>query len=256
LDGTALDTTGLVRPATIVALNHFRAKGGKVGIASGRTRDQARFAVKSIKTDLPLILFNGSVISMPNGSIDSLVVLGHLDHATKRTCLDNLWQSRSIDGLIFHYPNISIADRQSDRLLHFLLKSHITLTLRDTLPSSDSLVKVLVVCQNSEATREMLRRIIPQTSIAVISSGETVEILQRGTSKTVALEEIGRQMSFSLSEVMAFGDSENDLELIKRSGLGLATSNARRDVLDAADIILGANYTDGIAKWIEFMLGN
>ncbi len=68
LDGTALDRHHEVRPATTAALAHYRACGGRVGIATGRNLWLVRRHLAAIGPDLPLVLRNGAAIRTPDGS--------------------------------------------------------------------------------------------------------------------------------------------------------------------------------------------
>lgn len=53
------------------------------------------------------------------------------------------------------------------------------------------------------------------------------------------------------SEVVYFGDDNDDIEPIKNCGVGVAVSNAIREVLDIADFVTESNDLDGVARYIE-----
>jgi hypothetical protein len=53
------------------------------------------------------------------------------------------------------------------------------------------------------------------------------------------------------SEVMAFGDNGNDMEMIRESGFGVAVANARAEVKAVADYVCESNDEDGVAKTIR-----
>ena len=55
----------------------------------------------------------------------------------------------------------------------------------------------------------------------------------------------------SSEQVMAIGDSHNDLDMLKYAGLGVAVANARPAVLRVADMVTGRNVDDGVAQVIE-----
>ena len=52
-------------------------------------------------------------------------------------------------------------------------------------------------------------------------------------------------------EVMAMGDGENDIEMLKFAGWGVAMKNAREDVKKVANVVTTSNNEDGVAKAIE-----
>ena len=57
------------------------------------------------------------------------------------------------------------------------------------------------------------------------------------------------------SEIVAFGDAENDLLMIKNAGLGVAMGNAQPEVKAQADLVTLSNEQDGIAEVLESILG-
>ena len=59
------------------------------------------------------------------------------------------------------------------------------------------------------------------------------------------------QKGMSPDEVMAFGDSENDLTMLKAAGTGVAMGNALSEVKAAADMVTLSNDDEGVAALIE-----
>ena len=53
---------------------------------------------------------------------------------------------------------------------------------------------------------------------------------------------------FELAEVMAFGDSDNDIEMLSGVGIGVAMGNAKSSVKELAHYTTDSNNNDGIFK--------
>jgi hydroxymethylpyrimidine pyrophosphatase-like HAD family hydrolase len=88
--------------------------------------------------------------------------------------------------------------------------------------------------------------------ITVTSSHPSnVEISAQGVSKKSGVERVCTELKISMAEVMAIGDSHNDLELIQAAGLGVAVENASPEVKTAADAITKSNAADGVAYAIQ-----
>ena len=102
--------------------------------------------------------------------------------------------------------------------------------------------------------KSLFKAAIPLTSRVVVSSPTTIEILPKTVTKASALEQISKINGFSLKSVIAFGDSGNDVEMLKIVGLGVAMANGRQEAFEAADIIIGPNYSDAIAKFLTSSL--
>lgn len=83
------------------------------------------------------------------------------------------------------------------------------------------------------------------------SSPYNIEINPAGVSKASALKEVCRMRGFDMSEVVAVGDSLNDIEAIREAGLGVAMGNAQDEVKAAADVVTGHHQEDGVAQAIR-----
>lgn len=69
-----------------------------------------------------------------------------------------------------------------------------------------------------------------------------------GVDKGTAAKEVMKQLNVKPEECIAFGDSENDIPMLKLAGLGIAMGNAQPDVIKAADEVTLDNNHDGIAE--------
>ncbi|WP_309244778.1 Cof-type HAD-IIB family hydrolase [Cohnella silvisoli] len=83
------------------------------------------------------------------------------------------------------------------------------------------------------------------------SSPHNIEINAQGVSKASALMEVCRMRGYDMSEVVAVGDSMNDIAAIRASGLGVAMGNAQDEVKLAANVITGSNQKNGVAEVIQ-----
>lgn len=75
-----------------------------------------------------------------------------------------------------------------------------------------------------------------------------LEFMAEGVSKGRALDSVARQLQISRDQIIAFGDSNNDKDMIDYAGLGVAMGNANEAIKSAADIITGHHDEDGIAS--------
>jgi hydroxymethylpyrimidine pyrophosphatase-like HAD family hydrolase len=61
--------------------------------------------------------------------------------------------------------------------------------------------------------------------------------------------------NYSTSEAIAIGDNYNDVEMLKYIGYGIAVGNARKEAMEAANIVAEKNIEDGIAKSLVKIFG-
>ena len=74
-------------------------------------------------------------------------------------------------------------------------------------------------------------------------------------SKASGLSNVCKGLGIDSSEVIAFGDAENDLEMIQFAGHGVAMGKCLRCFKDAADEVTLTNNEDGIAHTLNHFTG-
>ena len=76
-----------------------------------------------------------------------------------------------------------------------------------------------------------------------------LEIFSHKASKSNGIRFLREKYGFD--EVVAFGDNLNDLPMFAQADKKIAVGNAREEVKAAADIVIGTNDNDGVAKWLH-----
>lgn len=83
-----------------------------------------------------------------------------------------------------------------------------------------------------------------------------LEITFSGVNKGEALSQMCKELSFTADEVMSFGDADNDIEMLRFAGYGIAMGNASDECKEAAKYVTLSNADDGIAAAIEKFVFN
>lgn len=78
-----------------------------------------------------------------------------------------------------------------------------------------------------------------------------VEVNAKGIHKGNALVKLGAVLGIRMEEIMAFGDGNNDIQMLEAVGVGVAMANSVPEVLAVADMVAPSNDEDGVAKVIE-----
>ena len=105
-----------------------------------------------------------------------------------------------------------------------------------------------------ERTKATLRRIISEQveGIYLTSSVPTLlEISDEKAGKATALAFLADYLQIPQEATVAFGNAENDIDMICWAGVGVAVENSPEEVRRAADEITRTNDADGVARWIE-----
>lgn len=79
----------------------------------------------------------------------------------------------------------------------------------------------------------------------------SIEVNAAGCTKGVALEAFCKQKNISIKRSVALGDADNDEEMIRTAGCGVAMENATTNIKLLADYITASNSEDGVAQFIE-----
>ncbi len=104
-------------------------------------------------------------------------------------------------------------------------------------------------------TKERLQPLLPlvpkSRSTQWYELGHDLISLQGG--KRLAMLEILRRLSIDPSEAIAFGDSENDIEMLQAAGIGVAMANGTEECRAAADVVAPDCDEDGILRALQLL---
>lgn len=78
-----------------------------------------------------------------------------------------------------------------------------------------------------------------------------LEVVRKGINKGAALHDLSNLSGIPLHQMIAFGDGENDIEMLKEAGLGCAMKNAMRNTTSVSDCICDSNKNNGVAKKLK-----
>ena len=98
--------------------------------------------------------------------------------------------------------------------------------------------------------REML---VDYPEVDIVDTGFAVHIKSKRINKGTGLVRIAELMGLDAKEFVAFGDSPNDIEMLKASGLGVAVGNAHPELKKVADLITEAEHGAGVAEALGYL---
>ena len=129
--------------------------------------------------------------------------------------------------------------------------------LSECLPDK-SAEKIIVglrsVNMMTEKTEDVIKRFekyLNDDLYVELNSERFLFFMNRNAKKSTAVKFLAERYGFDMSEILAFGDDYNDVDMLRECGAGVAVSNAIDEAKAVADYICGPNDEDGVAKWIE-----
>jgi Cof subfamily protein (haloacid dehalogenase superfamily) len=257
LDGTLLNEKKTVSPANAAALRRAAAAGVKIMISSGRIFPEAELCVRGLDSV--------SLISACNGA-------DIFDLAARRGKGSRPLPPEALDGIVAILR---------DSPLFYSLYTHDTVIIEKGIPErfacykayiegrfahsvfvddirapgpvvEGGVYKIYAMSPDKEATARVRAAIEGRLDVEVSSSyANNIEITARGVDKGSALAAIEREYGIPREEMIALGDSENDLPMLNYAGLPIAMGNAEPCVLKAAKAVTLRNDEDGVAAAIE-----
>ncbi|HAQ4671598.1 TPA: HAD family phosphatase [Enterococcus faecium] len=255
LDGTLLDRNGKIPEENIQALRKFDENGGIVTVATGRNSISAKDIFSELGIGGYLISSNGSLIAeMKDGKMAKVLRRSKIDIDTLKKAFFYAQEAKiSIiasretqdDQLTFDESNLVKDDPYYE---HFNLQNHSFDQILSMLEDPSLSYLKLALTDKSEEKLQKLQRDLQADGInSVFSDPRFLEITPTGITKAHSLVFLADYLGIESSDIMAFGDQENDIAMLNYSGLSIAMGNAQRQVKEIANQVTLTNEEAGVA---------
>ena len=236
-----------VSPAVRRAIRAAFDSGKYVTLATGRLSDGAERAKALFPGDVPLVLCNGGVLqSCATGKVLAETVM-----EPRLAVRAMAWCAGYEGSCIIWCREGLYADRLNLAAeIYARLSSTSPARLTDRERAAASGVHKLLLLAEAPTIRRAREEFgLPLT--AVLSSPEVLELVPPGVDKGAGLAAAAKLLGIPREEVIAVGDGENDIPMLRWAGLGAAMGNAPDDVKAAADIVIPSCDEDGVAWLID-----
>lgn len=90
---------------------------------------------------------------------------------------------------------------------------------------------------------------------AVTVGYDGIDVIPSGINKAVGLSKLCQHLGIDASQVIAFGDNMNDMEMMTFAGTAIAVSNARPEVQAVADEVIGHHDEASVMTYLERLVG-
>jgi len=254
IDDTVLDPTGKMTPRTENAFRSAIAAGAYVVLASGRMIDSTRPYANRIGVNAPLVVYNGAIVyDLANEKILSSMAIS-LERAREINAeaeKDGIYVQLHTARGFYTKVRTYRTDAYSKSVgLTAIITGDRLFDMVDTDP-----VKMLFICDPADTPGyiEKYSRMFPDVAF-MMSKPYYVEIVAKGVDKSISLEKVLAMLDVKPEEMIAFGDGENDLSMLKMAGRGYCMMNARDHVREKCSLFAPPNSEDGCAQIIESLL--
>ena len=266
IDGTLVNDRKSVLKSTKEAIKIVKDQGVLVGVATGR----GPFFVKELMDDLDLdfaVTYNGQYIF----NKDRVLFASPIDKGSLRQIISYAKENQK---------EIAMGTRQDvvgSRIMSFglsplsqLVSRFVPKFLTRTISNSFNRMVSKAVPQKEKDLLDLINQPIYQVLMLMTpeeseqaaktlnhlkftrSNPFAADIINQGNSKLEGIRRVGKEYGFDLNQVMAFGDSDNDLEMLAGVGMSVAMGNGSSSVKEVAKHITTSNQEGGIHKALEY----
>lgn len=257
-DGTLLNSKKEITEKTINAIRQAERMGIKIVLASARPFYRLKPYLSQLgllTSDQYTIAFNGGLVL--NNTEDDIIFSKAF---SKDQVLELVKIGEEFNTQIFIYTRNEIISNINDE--KYKKKNpdvnFIVANLEDIEFTNDEVFKLVYVNTPEETLklRTELPRDLHERYEISSSVPQFVEFVEKGISKSHALKLIGERAGILSSEVIAFGDQDNDLQMFEFAGYSVAMGNSCDEIKYKADFVTVSNDEDGVAHAIEKLILN
>ncbi|TMW71484.1 Cof-type HAD-IIB family hydrolase [Alteribacter natronophilus] len=254
LDGTLLSEQKTISPRNRAALAKARELGHEVVIATGRPYRASSQYYRELFLQTPIVNFNGAFVHAPN---DRTFESSHrpLDEETARTII------RTCEA--FQVKNIMVEVMDDYYLRHLNRGFAEAFTLGTSPVDYGNLEHLLdadptsILIHPEKGQEKELTSLLNEAHAEATEQRNwgapwnVIEIVRGGVNKAAGLSKVAAHLDIPKDRIIAFGDEDNDLEMIDYAGTGVAMGNAINQLKGIANETTFTNEEDGIARFLE-----
>lgn len=258
LDGTTLKDDKTISTYTKEIIKKAKEDGHVVCIATGRPYRSSSIYYEELQLSTPIVNFNGAYVHHPQDdqwgtyhtTLDLSVVKEIVEVAEKHDIHNML--AEIVDDVYFHYHD--------EKLLDVFGMGNPEITIGDLRSNLGNDVTSILI-HAPENNVEKIRKYLTDVHAEVVdhrrwaAPWHVIEIIKAGTNKALGLQKISTYYNIPSERIIAFGDEDNDLEMLEYAGHGVAMGNAIDKVKAVANKETRSNEDDGIAYYLKDVLG-
>lgn len=256
LDGTLLTDRKTISARTKQVLFKAKEEGHIVVISTGRPHRSSINYYHELGLDTPMVNFNGALIHHPtNRNWDALH--NPMPIRTAYKIIDACYDLK-VNNILAEVMDDVYIDSYNRKIIDFLDQTNdehpFTVgNLKHKLQTDPT--SILVYPEENQV--DQLRNHLDEFHAEVIEHRKwgapwnVIEIIKKGMNKAVGLQKIAYYFDIPAERIIAFGDEDNDLEMIDYAGVGVAMGNAIDQLKSIAKHETATNEEDGVGVFLE-----
>ena len=278
LDGTMLNSYGVVTNETKIAIKKIEKQGVEVVIASGRPIDSIKEIAKEIESQNYFIAGNGAIIydikndeiiyekTLSKEKVLEIIKICEENSISYNIYTENEILATSLKYNVLYYHKENLKKEESKKTKINLVKD-----MYEYVKNKEDarFLKITICDENKTVFNSIIRKVKEIKDIEVLEishmSRKTIkqgteefeisyyytEISTGNVDKWNAIEFLMEKLKIDKEEIMAIGDNLNDKKMIENAGLGVAMGQSTPTILELADEVTSTNDEEGISKILQ-----
>lgn len=227
LDGTLLNDDLKISQRTVEAIKDLQNRGIHVAFVSGRTYKAVELVRKTALVDVPVVAYNGGKVVIPtldevySVKIPLSEALRIIRYGEERDYYVKVY----IDDILY----VREDDEESKAFsITNGIEYKVVGKLSDNIKEDVNMIVIYFKEHRDEFMDEELRSI----DVAITASmTRSIDVIPRGVSKDKGLKLVADHLNVKREEILAVGNSLNDIEMLKFAGIGIAMKNSDQRLL-------------------------
>lgn len=251
MDDTLLDSKTRISPRVREGVRRVREQGVILTLATGRMYQSALPFARELELDIPLITYQGALVK--NALSGEVLYYQPVPADIARDLVEAVRQwglhiNIYLDDKLI-MENLSVDGKAYSKLAG--VEPEIVPNLLELLDREPTKVLVIAPEETLDRLAVELKPRFGERIHMTKSKPYYLEFTHPLATKGFALEHLAKHFNILREEVMAIGDSYNDLDMIEFAGLGVVMGNAREEIKAVADLVTLDNDADGVAHVLE-----
>ncbi|QAS51638.1 Cof-type HAD-IIB family hydrolase [Halobacillus litoralis] len=253
LDGTLLTDAKVINEKTKNTVKSAMEQGHIVVIATGRPHRASIDFYHDLGLETPMVNFNGALIHHPKDQRWDAVhsPLGiRTAHKIIHTC-----QELGVKNILAEVMDEVYLDQYDEEIMSIFHTENNTITVGRLQANLKEDPTSILIHPEEEKIKQLRAQLDEHASLIDHrkwgAPWHVIEIVRAGMNKAVGLDKIARYFHIPKDRVIAFGDEDNDFEMIEYAGVGVAMGNAINELKDIANHVTHTNEQNGIGEFLN-----
>lgn len=254
MDGTLLNDKHTIDAQTIAALKYFTANGGHFSLATGRTRPGTAAYRKILPCNGPGVYLNGAIIC--DEITEQVVYMEGLDDRAKELAHKVMQQFPHIGIEVFLLDRSYVCNMCEITRRHFDMLNipYTQCGLDEIAEPTNEWGKINFTGEHAQVdqVKDFLADWTDRFNLT-FSTPIYYEMTCKGGHKGDGVRRAAEYIGVKPEFVCCVGDSNNDIPMLRSAGISFAPQNARKEVLELADVIVPDNNHDALKGVVDYL---